>query len=93
MLENNLLNKLSAAIPADVKEKLMETVKEKLSGNAADLKSSAMERLGFAKPVAAETSSVASPQAVEASAAPGDETSDLVVDQPETEEAEDDANA
>jgi predicted secreted protein len=93
MFENNLLNKLSDAIPADMKDKVLETVKEKLGGNAADLKSSAMERLGFTKPVAAESSPVASPQAAEDSAAPGEETSDLAVDEPETEEAEDEANA
>jgi len=93
MFENNLLNKLSDAIPADVKEKVIETVKEKLSGNAADLKSRAMERLGFAKPVASETSSGASPESVEASPGLGDETSDLVVDRPETEEADEGVNA
>jgi hypothetical protein len=92
MFENNLLNKLTDAIPSDVKEKVMETVKEKLSGNAADLKSRAMEQLGLTKPVASESLSVASPATVEASALSGDETADLVVDRPDAEEAEDKAN-
>jgi hypothetical protein len=87
MFDKSLLNKLGDAIPANVKEKVKETVKEKLSGNAADLKSSTMERLGFAKPAVSKTSS---PEAVEASAASGDDTA---VDQPEAEgEDEDKAN-
>jgi hypothetical protein len=92
MFENNLLNKLTDAIPSDVKEKVMETVKEKLSGKAADLKSSAMEQLGFTKPVASEGLSVTSPAAEAASAPSGDETADLIVDQPDAEEAEGETN-
>jgi len=88
MFANDLLNKLTDAIPADLKEKVMETVKQELSGKAADLKSSAMEQLGFTKPVASEGLSVTSPAAVEASAPSGDETADLIVDQPDADEAE-----
>ena len=88
MFGSDLLNKLSDAIPADLKEKAVETVKEKLGGNAADLKSSAMEQLGFAKPVAAESSSAASPETVEASPGSDDETVDVAVEEPGASEGD-----
>jgi hypothetical protein len=90
MFGSDLLNKLSDAIPADLKEKALDTVKEKLGGNAIDLKSSAMEKLGLTKPVVSKSSSVTSPEAVKASAVSDDETADFAFEQPEA--AEDDEN-
>ena len=85
MFGNNLLNRLSDAVPADLKEKVIEVVKEELSGNAPDWKI-AIERLGLVKTRAQAGSSVASADTAEAVAGSDDATAEFVVEQPEAAE-------
>jgi hypothetical protein len=98
MFDINSLNKLTDAIPADVKEKVAEVVKQQLSGNLAEIKNSAIEQLGLSNLVGAPASeAVTVAPAAEFAVAQADETSELTVngaaqlESPESEEDETDA--
>jgi hypothetical protein len=83
MFKTNLLNKLSDAIPADLKEKVTEGVKQQFSGQTADIKNSAMAKLGLATPVSGPTSEAAATPSGEVAQDQADETSDPKVNESE----------
>lgn len=70
MFDIDALRKLTDAIPADVKGKVSQAVKQQISGHAADLKNSSMVELGLTNSVSEQTSEAAATSEVSTAASP-----------------------
>jgi hypothetical protein len=99
MFDITSLNKLTDALPAEVKDKVSEVAKEQLNGNLDEIKSKAMATLGLGTLVSPQTSEAATaaptPETADAQAdAASDETAELTgaeqLGSSESEEQEDD---